>query len=48
MYCVSRLKHPAVRRAIASVFLGVELLLFVVIADVFWVDQLVLVLATIF
>lgn len=42
------LESPSVRWAIAFLFLAVELLLFVVIADLFWVDELVIIIATLF
>jgi len=42
------LESPFIRWAIALIFLGVEMLLFVHIADLFWVDQLVVVIMTVF
>lgn len=44
---MSRLERPAVRWAIALAFLGVKLLLLIAVAELFWVAQLVLVLATV-
>lgn len=45
---MGRLGRPAVRWAIAFLFLGVELLLFVVVADLLWIEQLLLIVATVF
>jgi hypothetical protein len=42
------LESPSVRWAIAFLFIAVELLLFVVLADLFWVDQLVIIIVTLF
>jgi len=43
---MSTLENSSVRWAIAFVFLGVELLLFVVVADLFWVDRLIAVVVS--
>lgn len=45
---MSRLESPSIRWTIAFLFLGVELLLFIVIADLHWVNQIVTIIATIF
>jgi hypothetical protein len=45
---VDGLENPAVRWAIAFIFLGVELLVFVVVADLLWVEQLLMIIATVF
>jgi hypothetical protein len=42
------LESPSIRWAIAFLFLAVELLLFIGIADLFWVDQLVVLVTTVF
>lgn len=45
---MSKLEIPSIRWAIAFIFLAVEMLLFIYIADLFWVDQLVAIIISIF